>query len=765
MTFPTGAKGLSMSHRLRGGAVVLLALGSLLASRPAMAANNKDIDASIQKGVAWLYTQQNAAGNFELDPAPLPDVSLFTVGNVESAQWGGLTSLTVYGLLTAGEDPTKNAKLAQATDWLKEHELKGTYAESVRAFNWPLYKGSQSGIHEAAMRDAKLLVNALRLTGGPRGLTGYHLSIHVGPEWYNDPWWDHSSSLYDVLAVDMLDGMGCEIPDAYWQEVDRRWRADQLDDGGWCYHMSPGRPAADMQETMNMTASGVAVLFICQDHLDSASDCSGTPTDKQIDNGLTWMDQHYAEAMLPRGGERYWLYNYGMYAVERVGLLSGRKYFNGTRDWYKEGVDMLLKTQKDDGSWKSLPDTVFAVAFLCHGRAPVIMNKLQYDGNWNERRRDLFHLARWSGHALEREITWQSVTLKVPVEDLHESPILYIAGKGALNFNADELAKLKLFVEQGGIIFGNADCGDVAFTQNFKKLGITLWPDFEWQKIGADDTLLHDEQFRAQKWANKPDLIGLTNGIRQFMLLCPNSDPAHAWQQDRGNGKRDAFELAQDVFLYSVDRDQFWNRGDTYVLPGPGTGGTAVARLQYNGLWDPEPGAWRQFSNFTKNTWSAQPVMLGAGQLSAYKIADLTGNGRFTLNAKQKAELKQFVDGGGVLILDACGGLPGFGKSAEALMAELWPDGKLDILPQSSGIYAGIDAIGWRATARRILNAAGGAGTGPQLEGLTLKGRVAVYYSPQDITEGLVGQPVDGIDGYTPDTAAKLMQNILNGAK
>ena len=39
--------------------------------------------------------------------------------------------------------------------------------------------------------------------------------------------------------------------------------------------------------------------------------------------------------------------------------------------------------------------------------------------------------------------------------------------------------------------------------------------------------------------------------------------------------------------------------------------------------------------------------------------------------------------------------------------------------------------------------------------------RPAVFYSPEDLTAGLVGQPVDGIFGYAPESATPLMRNML----
>ena len=49
-----------------------------------------------------------------------------------------------------------------------------------------------------------------------------------------------------------------------------------------------------------------------------------------------------------------------------------------------------------------------------------------------------------------------------------------------------------------------------------------------------------------------------------------------------------------------------------------------------------------------------------------------------------------------------------------------------------------------------------------RLQGITLNGRLAVIYSREDLSVGLVGQPIDGINGYSPQTATSLMARIVN---
>ena len=59
------------------------------------------------------------------------------------------------------------------------------------------------------------------------------------------------------------------------------------------------------------------------------------------------------------------------------------------------------------------------------------------------------------------------------------------------------------------------------------------------------------------------------------------------------------------------------------------------------------------------------------------------------------------------------------------------------------------------------MNALGPLAKAFQLRGLTVNGHLGVVFSGQDLSVGLVGQPVDGIVGYTPDQATTLVRRLI----
>jgi hypothetical protein len=752
------------------GAALILAYGC--AVPVANAATAEQVQQALEKAKKYVYSQMKG-DNWELTRGRDPKGKPY---EIRGAQWGGTTALCAYALLAAGES-SQDPRLAKAIDFLRTADMIGTYAIGLRSQVW-LNIPKNDLIREAIAKDTKLLLLARRTEGENSGEYTY---MNEGPKGGTD----HSNSQYGVLGLwadaDAVEG----IPDSFWAQADASWRRDQGADGSWGYNGRPGTKDAKgkpVAGTATMTAAGLATLFITQDFLyrDRGLECSGNIVDRNIDAGLKWMSEHFKQAL---GGE--WAF-YGLYGIERIGVASGYKYF-GDVDWYERGADYLVAAQKPDGSFPptdagnlgtdgSVVNTCFALLFLSRGRAPVMMNKLDYgvagkEADWNERPRDVANIAHWVGKETENDLNWQVSTIKSPVKDWHDSPILYIAGDQALNFTPDEQEKLKAFVEEGGLIVGSADCGKRAFAESFRKLGTALFKIYEFAPIGPRDVIMRDEQFDAAKWRNKPTILGLYNGARELMLLIPEADPAKAWQMQETSGKEDLFQLGANIYLYSVDKDQMWVKGDSYIVePNPAVHALKtidVARIEYEGNWNPEPGGWRRLSAVMHNQDSLDVKAVGVdpatASLSSYKVAHLTGTDRFKLTDAAVTALKKFIDDGGTLIVDAAGGKTAFAEAAEKNLHAVFGDDADQLkqpLPDDSPLYSKggrLEEVHYRTFARSVM----GSLKGPRLRGITRGGRLVCIYSPEDLSVGIVGNPVDGIIGYTPASATELMTKAL----
>jgi hypothetical protein len=247
------------------------------------------------------------------------------------------------------------------------------------------------------------------------------------------------------------------------------------------------------------------------------------------------------------------------------------------------------------------------------------------------------------------------------------------------------------------------------------------------------------------------------------------TDLVRQWQTNAHLTSAWAFELPTNICLYVNDREFGRARGTSpwpAETPFTPLRIAKVARVKYNGNFDPEPLAWERFRLLMGRNWQTRltvspPLTLTELKADDWRVAALTGTGELNLSEAEKQGLQQYVRSGGTLILDAAGGSEKFADSAGKLLAELFGAEALGRLPESSPVYrlAGfeIESVQYRRAARALV----GTLKTPRLLAVTVEGRPAVFFSKDDLTAGLAGYPCYTCIGYSPDSAVQLMRNLV----
>lgn len=702
------------------------------------AVDSKAVDKSINDGVEYLYKQQ-AGDNWEKE------------GEFHHDQKTGQTALVVYALLASGQS-AQDPRINKAVDYLKKTDADGAFALGFRCLVW-LTLPKTPETKRMMQHDAKILQAAVINKGDSKGL----YPATPGAAYGNSTAGQHA-----VLGMWAAGQSGIEVPRPYWTLVENAWTAHQDGSGGWAF--TP-KPSDKYPLTPECTAVGVATLLITGEYLHPDSEAATqTPA---VTKGMKWLVDNFDKVPSEDRGKGEFPFS-TLFAYERVAVASGLRKF-GDKDWYDKGANWLLEKQKDDGSWPkefgSTTSTALAVLFLSRGQSPLALSKLNYstDGKaWNARPRDASNVSRYVGRQIEKEINWQAVSITEKPEEWHDAPILYLSGAGDIPLDEAGRDKLKQFILQGGVIVGNVENGNKTFADAFRKLGQTMFPAYEFRELPADHVIYTHEQFPRSKWKTPPSCLGLSNGVREFMLLL-NGDPAKYWQSQNFAVHEAEFQLLSDIFLAWSDPMHLHKRGERYWMTADSsikaTKTIKLARIKYNGNWDPEPAGWQRLAaalrKDKKVDLQVSPVDIAG--LHDFTTAHLTGTGSFKLDAVQRSQLASFINTGGTLVVDSAGGGDVFAEGVTNELNQL-NLGKLETVDKADPLYAGMAHVEYRPIVRSVVKDLTDA---PRVQVIKLNGRPAIFFSHEDLSAGLVGEAIDGVVGYQPATASEIMSRLL----
>jgi len=744
VTDETGmAKIRDLYHRSRLRAQIDIKHKKPPAGQEAITFRDEAIAKAIAKGLSYLWSVQGPENFWQGQHKGYPV---------------GETALVAYAMLECGVEPA-DPRFKPVLVWLAKTKTNKTYGLGIRANVWEAANRKMRGVFNKQIKDDVLAITRSSRTGG------YSYGCSGSPGGGDG---DNSNSQYALLGAWAGAKARFEIPSKYWEMVYKHWVRDQQPDGGWTY----GRANKNGGKgTPTMTAAGLASLYVCLDNLHSARflQCRGGADILAIKRGMAQFETNFAGSLKNLGGHPY----YYLYGVERVGLASGYKYF-GELDWYKTGATILLNRQGEDGGWGRPYQTAFALLFLARGQRPVLFNKLHFDGDWNNRPRDMAHLTRWLGRTFESTFNWQIINLHAPVEEWHDGPILYISGSKKPAFTAEQVAKLRRYVFEGGTILSVTECRGTGYQRGIREIFKKMFPQYQMQKLPADHPLytVHFKEGIAPRKTKVADAVyTISNGIRP-LVIHTDQDLSRDWQSRRTRTAKRSYELAANIVIYVTDKT-FRHRG-VRIWPekkdSPSIRTIKVALIQHGGNCRPEPLAYERLARLMLTDTGTKLEMVGLvpptalGQ-SAERLALMTGTRAFSMVDDHKAALKKFVLDGGTVIIDAAGGMLGGGKefaaSAEKLLAELFAPRPLKVLSSSYAIYTRKDlpigAVKFRRLSRQRL----GPDRAPRLRAVMFHLRPGVIFSREDITAGLVGYAAHGIDGYAPDSAYAIMRNAI----
>ena len=761
---------------------------SILA-RPSVAAEltPATVNRAINRGVDYLRSQQNADGGWD----------------EWTGQSCGLSALCTLSILNATGDPTDRSVTA-AVRYLRGKTPAETYSVALQTLVF-CELGSPTDL-QRIRRNVRWLVDnqtasgswSYFAVGGGGDRPGQNRSRGGG---------DPSNAQFAVLALGAAADRGIDVPADVFRRSAEYWSSNQHRGGGWSYGAS--RP------TGSMTCAGIASLIICgsaeSTSVGSASVvgdrvecCGGDDSQRQIEKGIDWLAANFTTAINPRSGSSSHLYY--LYALERTGRLSGRR-FIGNHDWYREGADRLLSMQDAfKGYWRGAGAaepppvaTSFAVLFLSKGRRKVVLGRLKYAESPQRWRRHSGAMAGLVGRlesAWDQKLTWQTIDAdRATVEDLLQAPVILITGAEAIDMPDAVAETMKQYVAQGGTVIFDADAGDGcgdASAFNRDVLSLTRrWTDGgTMQRLPPEhpvwtiDVPVDVDALPPDQW-----VYGVEACCRTSVFYVPASlscrwalaglanDASKRIAKPAADQINAAVHIGQNILAYATGR-RLKEKLQTSVLVGrddvpPIDRGTVRMATLATATDTAGPDRAAEYAAQFAATGTAvsiaalpDAVPFDAGVLADVQFLWVHGRGEITWDADQIAVLRTFLDTGGILIASSICGDRAFTESLTETMPRLVDD-PLQPIDDNDPVLQVPGGYDLRSVTVRYPAGQGGGVVardtgGPELlVARDARGLARVFFSPLDLSCALQSPNSIQCPGYDTTDAAKIVTNIV----
>jgi hypothetical protein len=785
--------------------IVATVISSTPRLAPAADLDPEAVKKAIDRGVAYLKSQQK--DGVWPDDTRIPH---------------GVTGLCTLALLSCGL-PANDPAVAAAVGKLRRigpNDLNKTYSVALHAL--VLAQADPQKHLLQIGKDVAWLEQAQIKNGRNRGCWTYTISDGEGA--FRG---DNSNAQFAVLALYEAERAGVKVNRRTWELALDYWRRSQNSDGSWGYVNNKDKePGAG-----STTSAGIAAYIMCSGRLhepdakvtgDAVQCCGRTPDviADPVERGYQWLAKNFSVSRNPTartvrnlGDEALSYHYYYLYALERVGRLTSQRWI-GDHDWYREGTELLVQgSNKPDaltGAWigRGLGEsdnniaTALVLLFLSKGQRPVLMSKLEYGDQWNQHRHDIANLTesvelRWRKLQPDLNLTWQILPAdRSTLDDLKQTPVLFIGGKKSLPLDAELKKRLRAYVDQGGFIFAENTCDDPLFDAAFRAMLTEVFPGMTLEALDDPSHPIWnaDEVLKPQYIAKHP-LFGLNAGCRLGVVYCPKPLSAY-WELSRAGYDTTyppavqeeidfCLGMGANVLAYATNRKlkfKFENfvKSKTEAPHDASRSAITVAKLRHNGGCNEAPQALQRMAELAgehlKITVHAEKELIDItdDRLFEYHLVFMHGKRDFNFSPEERKRLKLYIEQGGTLLVDALASSPEFTKAFRTEMSKIFPGQPLEaidvsnpmIKPPADNIYDAYNIeevsfrqpVGGEANDKRTVKI---SRIPPKLEGVKIKDRYGVIFSPYDLSCALESLESLQFPGYSRQDAAKITLNIL----
>ncbi|MEK7483619.1 MAG: DUF4159 domain-containing protein [Planctomycetota bacterium] len=613
----------------------------------------------------------------------------------------GMTSLATLALVHSGI-PSDSPQIQKAIRSILNSKNEYTYCLGLKITL--LAQLDAKNYFEEIQQLTKILI---RNQSGDGGFSYYSAGVS-----------DSSNTQFAALGLYSAARSGVKIPPAIWQKmISFLLSVRSSETGGFGYKSALPLPS--------MTAACMSALHMAQAMTYKENHCGEWTGQPLEESGLRWLAQYFqGQAEIPKNSKAQIDYYelYFLYALERMAHLMGVREIEGW-DWFYQGIQIILQRDREK-KLESLVDQAFALLFLSKGRTPILMGKIVLPNLPETDPHDIENLVFEISKNLHQSFTYQRVTLKGNLSDI---PMLFLSGHQSFQLSATEKETLQRYLEQGGLLIGEACCNRKEFASSFKNLVVDLL-----QGKGALEPLSSDHaiyQIHGQTLpSNYQTVFAAGFRCKTSILFCAK-DFSCALQNTQTDSVE--FQLAVNIVRFALSEGRVYDRllaptpESTELTADSQSGTLLIAKLAYDGDWNNDADDLRgllQAFRETTNQSGRFAILQKNEPLPPVPILYLNGHQSIGFSSRRKEELKQFIESGGILFGEACCDKIEFAESFQSLMRELFPQVPLQLVPHNHFLYAKASE--------------GGASpeNPPPLYSMRLGCQELVFFSPKDLS-------------------------------
>ncbi|MBR4172375.1 MAG: DUF4159 domain-containing protein [Kiritimatiellae bacterium] len=425
-------------------------------------------------------------------------------------------------------------------------------------------------------------------------------------------------------------------------------------------------------------------------------------------------------------------------------------------------------------------------------KPPTMFTKLtsQYgEQDWNARPNDLNNLLKSLKEAADVDYEFEAKAFSEIDEDPDQNPILYRSGHYHWHLNDAEIKKLRNYLLKGGTIILNAGMGSKPFFDSAVQEMNKVFPEAPVQPLAHDHPVFHSTPgidldrvqyrpgVRSVYNGSEPVFFGVTIDCRTCVIISRFGMEVGWDPLDDDNILAYSQESAQKLGLsilnyatamrkWSLENIKKTRYEDAKEVSDAAS--MKIAQVVYDGEWKTRHlGISVLLKQYNQATgvpvkFSSLDLKLTDPKIYDVQVLYMTGHEAFTLKPEEITALQNYLNGGGILIAEACCGRKAFDDSFRVNMAKVLPGVGFTMLRTGNVLFKepfDIESMKVTPACAKFFN--NSPSIPPNVLTMSINGNPAVIYSPVGMAGAWELSPNPWSKSYLSDDALKLGCNIL----